>query len=105
MIDHAVATFDQISQFFHAVMQFVFQMKQDLVSLGFGQKPGTAFIVQSQPIGAIVFVNRFPFAHKRVGHIEHIANVLGFEAENDHFDRYRSLDFSAFWDIDHLFEF
>lgn len=105
MIDHAVATFDQISQFFHAVMQFVFQMKQDLVSLGFGQKPGTAFIVQSQPIGAIVFVNRFPFAHERVGHIEYIANVFGFETEHNHLDRYRSLDFAAFRRIDDRFEF
>jgi hypothetical protein len=80
-------------------------MKQDLVSLGFGQKPGAPFVMQPQPIGALVFENRFPFAHERVGHIEHIANVLGFETENDHFDRYRSLDFSAFRNIDDLFEF
>lgn len=86
-------------------MRFVFQMKQDLVSLGFGQKPGAPFVMQPQPIGTLVFENRFPFAYERIGHIKHIANVFGFEAENYHFDRYRSLDFSAFWDINDLFEF
>ena len=28
LIDYAIAALDQISQFFHAVMRFVFQMKQ-----------------------------------------------------------------------------